>query len=285
MATTQQIEATIKEYQSLNLSSVIDYEKYRLYSIVTGSTALEGSTLTDLDTQLLLDEGITAKGKPIEHHLMVQDNYNAMKEVLRLADLKTPITKDVLIAINGLNMKNTGKIVNSALGTVDGTTGAFRKVQVHSEALGYYLAPTKVPAAMDEFCRDLQQQMLQKLSPAEALTLSFTTQAKLIIIHPWQDGNKRTSRLVSNYIQRYFGIPLGKLNKEDSNEYLTCLHEFKYNENIEPFCSFMQTKYVEMLKQEITDFKQGQKWDLPKTLPNKSTIKPIQAKKKRGMRL
>jgi Fic family protein len=270
--TTTQIETTIKEYNALDLSSILNYEKYKLYSIVTGSTALEGSTLTALDTQLLLDEGITAKGKPIEHHLMVQDNYNAMKEVLRLADLKTPITKDVLITINGLNMKNTGQIVNSALGTVDGTTGAFRKVQVHSEALGYYLAPTKVPAAMDEFCKELQQQMLQDLSPAEALTLSFTTQAKLIIIHPWQDGNKRTSRLVSNYIQRYFGLPLGKVEKEDSSEYLLCLKEFKYEENIEPFCTFMQTKYVEMLKKEIQNFKQGQEWDLHQNVTAKQKL-------------
>jgi ribosomal protein L16/L10AE len=55
----------------------------------------------------LLEEGITAKGKPLEHHLMVKDNYAAMKEALRLAQIKMPITTDVLIKLNALNMKNT----------------------------------------------------------------------------------------------------------------------------------------------------------------------------------
>ncbi len=99
---TENIELLIDEYNTLNLSEVINYEKHKLHSIVANSTALEGSTLTEIDTQLLLDEGMTAKGKPLEHYLMVTDNYAAMKEVLRLADLKTPITPQVLQTINGV---------------------------------------------------------------------------------------------------------------------------------------------------------------------------------------
>ena len=131
MTINQQIEETIEEYKYLNLGDVIDYNKYKLYSIVANSTALEGSTLTEVDTQLLLDEGITAKGKPIEHHLMVKDNYEAMKVALQLADKKTPITPEVLQTINACNMKSTGQIVSSALGIVDGTKGEFRKVQAY----------------------------------------------------------------------------------------------------------------------------------------------------------
>ena len=62
-----------EEYISLKLSDMVDYNKFYLYSIITHSTAIEGSTLTELDTQLLFDDGITAKGKSIEHHLMNQD--------------------------------------------------------------------------------------------------------------------------------------------------------------------------------------------------------------------
>jgi Fic family protein len=75
-----------KEYTELNLSSILDYEKYKLYSIVTSSTQLEGSILDEIDTKLLLDDGLTASGKPLEHHLMVKDNYNAMKYALEEAD-------------------------------------------------------------------------------------------------------------------------------------------------------------------------------------------------------
>ena len=44
-----------------------------MYSLITHSTAIEGSTLTEIDTQLLFDEGVTAKGKPLIHHLMNED--------------------------------------------------------------------------------------------------------------------------------------------------------------------------------------------------------------------
>ncbi|MDR0723946.1 MAG: Fic family protein [Endomicrobium sp.] len=270
----QQIEETIKEYKALNLNDVIDYNKYKLYSIITSSTALEGSTLTEIDTQLLLDEGLTAKGKPIEHHLMVKDNYEAIKVALQFADNKIPITPKILQTINACNMKHTGQIISSALGIVDGTKGEFRKVQAFSEALGYYLAPSKISNAINIFCNETQKQLDTKLTPADALLFSFTTQARLIMIHPWQDGNKRTSRIISNYIQQYFKLPLGKIEKEDSEIYLQKLKIFKDSGNIDPFNKFMSEKYVYLLKKEIKENKKNLNWDIPK-----------EKKKKKGLSL
>ena len=64
-----EIEELYKEFQQLGISQSVDYEKYYLYSLITHSTAIEGSTLTEMDTQLLFDEGVTAKGKPLVYHL------------------------------------------------------------------------------------------------------------------------------------------------------------------------------------------------------------------------
>ena len=60
----QEIEQLYQKFQKLGISESVDYDKYYLYSLITHSTAIEGSTLTELDTQLLFDEGVTAKGKP-----------------------------------------------------------------------------------------------------------------------------------------------------------------------------------------------------------------------------
>ena len=60
-----EIEELYKEFQQLGISQSVDYEKYYLYSLITHSTAIEGSTLTEMDAQLLFDEGVTAKGKPL----------------------------------------------------------------------------------------------------------------------------------------------------------------------------------------------------------------------------
>ena len=63
----------LKEYQELGISEQIDYQKFYLYSIITHSTAIEGSTVTEIENQLLFDEGITAKGKPMVEQLMKLD--------------------------------------------------------------------------------------------------------------------------------------------------------------------------------------------------------------------
>ena len=69
----QEIEQLYRKFQKLGISEAVDYEKYYLYSLITHSTAIEGSTLTEIDNQLLFDEGVTAKGEPLVHHLMNED--------------------------------------------------------------------------------------------------------------------------------------------------------------------------------------------------------------------
>ena len=63
----------IQQHKELGISEQIDYEKFYLYSIITHSTAIEGSTVTEVEAQLLFDEGITAKGKPLIEQLMNLD--------------------------------------------------------------------------------------------------------------------------------------------------------------------------------------------------------------------
>ncbi len=57
------ILSTIESYKTLNLHEVIDLEKFSQYAIVHHSSTIEGSTLTETETQLLLDEGMTPEGK------------------------------------------------------------------------------------------------------------------------------------------------------------------------------------------------------------------------------
>ena len=49
----------LKQHKELGISEQIDYGKFYLYSIITHSTAIEGSTVTEVEAQLLFDEGIT----------------------------------------------------------------------------------------------------------------------------------------------------------------------------------------------------------------------------------
>ena len=51
----------IDEYRRLGIDQQIDYAKFYLYSIITNSTALEGSTVSEVENRLLFDEGIGAQ--------------------------------------------------------------------------------------------------------------------------------------------------------------------------------------------------------------------------------
>lgn len=57
---------TIQEYKELGMSNLIDYDKFYLYSIVTHSTAIEGSTMTEVENQVLFEEVLAARGKSEE---------------------------------------------------------------------------------------------------------------------------------------------------------------------------------------------------------------------------
>jgi len=70
----KELEILRSKYLKLGLSNAIDYEKFSMISIVYNSTKIEGCSLSENDTKLLLENDITAKGKPLSDHLMVKDH-------------------------------------------------------------------------------------------------------------------------------------------------------------------------------------------------------------------
>ncbi|MBR2771968.1 MAG: cell filamentation protein Fic, partial [Bacteroidales bacterium] len=107
MAAIDKLIALIEQYKNLGIDSQIDYEKFYLYSIITHSTAIEGSTVTEIENQLLFDEGISAKGKTIVEQMMNLDLKKAYEESIRLAKAHSEITIDVLKSLSRLVMQNT----------------------------------------------------------------------------------------------------------------------------------------------------------------------------------
>jgi len=253
------IENLLSQYRKLDIEKVLDYNKYSIYSIVYNSTALEGSTLTELETQILLDDGLSAKGKPLEHHLMVKDNYNALISVIEKSKIKAPLTPELIRYFNSLNMKNTGHIVNTALCNYDGTKGDYRLNPAFSQALGYYLDPKKIESAVVTFCNEVNSRLEAVKTDKQAYDLSFDCQFNLIYIHPWSDGNKRTSRLLTNYIQNYFNLPLSKVFLEDLHDYLTALKTSKSEQNTNAFKSFMYSQLEKFLSYEINLYDKNNK--------------------------
>lgn len=260
------ISILLNRYKELNLHEVLDHEKFNQYSIVHHSTSIEGSTLTEVETQLLLDEDVTPKGKPLLHSLMVKDHYAALRYVLASSIAKESITVEFIQRINALVMKNTGSIYKTVFGEIDASRGMFRKGNV-SAGGSYFPNFDKVEPYTTELAKRLNEDLPTIGTYEEQLNLSFTAHFDLVSIHPFYDGNGRTSRLLMNYIQAYHGLPLAIVFKEDKADYYTALQQTRKQEDIQIFFAFMYGQYRKHLEQEISSYTQAMS---PKKLPGKS---------------
>ncbi len=112
----------IARYRELGIDSQIDYRKFNLYSIVTHSTAIEGSTVTEIENRLLFEEGITATGRTLEEQMMNLDLKKAYERSIKLAKAHKAISVNMLKELSSLVMKNTGVTYQTALGSFSTTS-------------------------------------------------------------------------------------------------------------------------------------------------------------------
>ena len=247
------IISLLEKFQSLNLSANIDFDKFNQYAITHHSVTIEGSTLTEIETRLLLDEGITPAGKPLLHSLMVKDHYDALKYVLQQAALKTAITPEFIQSINAAVMKQTGSVYQTVFGELDACKGVFRKGNV-SAGNTYFVGYDKVEGLVNKLCSTLAEKTVANISVTDKINICFDAHFDLVTIHPFYDGNGRTSRLLMNYLQLYFGLPMCIVFKEDKAAYFEALQQTRGKEDITVFRNFMYGQYEKYLLLEIEKF-------------------------------
>ena len=73
MSLKERLLQVLDEYKRLGIAEQIDYDKFYLYSLITHSTAIEGSTVTEIENQLLFDEGITSSKRTMVEQMMNLD--------------------------------------------------------------------------------------------------------------------------------------------------------------------------------------------------------------------
>lgn len=247
----------IERYNKLGITDVVDHEKFHMISIVHHSTVLEGSTLTEVETQVLIEEGLTPKGKPLSHSLMVTDHYTALQFALKEARSGRTLSIGLIQELNAMVMKNTGMVYHTMLGTVDGTKGEFRKGNV-TAGNTYFPNFDKVAAMTGDMVNHIKGMVKDNLDLSEQVNLSFDAHYNLVSIHPFFDGNGRTSRLLMNYIQAYYQLPLAIVRQESKAEYIQALIDTRSREDINVFRTFMTDEYTKFLKDEINKYEKLQ---------------------------
>lgn len=255
----ESIDKIVSEYISLGINQQIDYEKFYLYSIITHSTAIEGSTITELENQLLFDEGL-GSNKPIKEQMMNLDLKKAYEKSFDYAKNHEKITVEMLCTLSSILMQNTGSEFKTIAGNFSVAKGELRLVNVSAGRGGKsYMAWQKVPAKLQDFCDWLngEREKLDKMSLSEKYNLSFETHYKLVSIHPWADGNGRMARLVMNMIQYESKIIPSIVKKENRVEYIKSLSESQDNDDSSVFLDFMMEHHKSNLLQQIDEYKKS----------------------------
>ena len=276
----------LRQHKEIGISNQIDYDKFYLYSIITHSTAIEGSTVTEVEAQLLFDEGITAKGKPMKEQLMNLDLKNAYEYGRAWIKRHEAMTVDTLVTLASKVMARTGAEYNSFGGSFDASKGELRRLNVTAGAGGRsYMNWIKVPQKLEAFCQELnaRRSALDPTDAAAIYELSFWAHYELVTIHPWADGNGRTCRLLMNLLQMEYDVLPTKVLKEDKGEYIQALIDTRENEDIEIFLNCMTELHCAHLKHDIDRYVKSvevvDKTDYVKEMVDKWSIKPSLAEK------
>lgn len=278
----------IQQHKELGISEQIDYKKFYLYSIITHSTAIEGSTVTELEAQLLFDEGITSQKRTLVEQLMNLDLKTAYDYGMKWIKHHEAITVNWLITLASKVMARTGSEYHSLGGDFSAAKGELRKLNVTAGFGGKsYMSYLKVPSRLEAFCEELNKRRMaiDKTDIAAIYELSFWAHFELVSIHPWADGNGRTCRLLMNLLQIEYGVLPTKVLREDKAEYIQALIDTRENEDIQIFLDCMTQLHCKHLKWDIDQFIKStaeemvDKIDFAEEMVDKWSIKPALAKK------
>jgi Fic family protein len=177
---------------------------------IYNSNAIEGSTLTLRETQLILETGLTIGGRSLREHFEVINHRDAIEYVESLAEHDTPIS--------AFHVRQIHKLVLSRID--DENAGQYRRTQIRI-AGAQHIPPEawEVPQRMQDWEGWLQQEEHQR-HPVELAALAHH---RLAAIHPFVDGNGRTARLVMNLILFRHGYPPTVLLRANRRGYYQAL--------------------------------------------------------------
>ena len=191
------------------------------------SNAIEGNSLTLKETFLVINEGITVKGKSLKDHLEARDHYLTLNYLYDLVEdgKHHTVSEHLIRSIHQLIMQETDKE----------WAGVYRNASVIISGTDYIPPDAlEVPHKM----KKLIDWIKYNKSNLHIIELAALLHHRLVYIHPFFDGNGRTSRIIMNLFLMQYGFPLVIILKNDRKKYYNVLSQAD-NDNYKPLVQFI----------------------------------------------
>ena len=213
---------------------------------IYNSNGIEGNTLSLMETNLIIEHGVTIKGKSLKEHLEVKGQEYALNFLTEVMKQKEEISLRMIREFNSLVMINGG--------------GTFKTLPNEIVGANFKTSP---PHLVEEHLNKLIENFHS--SNEDIIKKVAIFHADFEKIHPFPDGNGRTGRLLMNLELMKEGFPITIIKKEDREDYYNALEKAHSNDDYEDIISFIENNveksfefYFEHItnnwKQEIEDF-------------------------------
>lgn len=241
-------------------------EKFQI-EMTYNSNAIEGNSLTLRETFLVINEGITIKGKPLKDHLEAKDHHAALEYLYDLID------KDKKHTVSEMLIKNLHHIIVQE--TDREWAGRYRNANV---IIGGAKHTPPDALHVPQKMHDLIRWLTSEKDRMNIIELTALLHHKLVHIHPFFDGNGRTARLTMNLFLMQAGYPLVVIMKNDRKKYYDVLNKADSG-TYEPLVKFVAQsveRTLDIYLKTLTPANTKQEKFLPLTEISKAT--PFSAK-------
>lgn len=193
------------------------------------SNAIEGNSLTRIETAIVLEKGLTVSGKPLKDHLEATNHRDALHLV---RDLARPESRSVSEA----DICDIHRLVLRAID--DDNAGRYRQRQVFITGSNLELPlPREVPGHMQQLARWLDETADPNVQ--HPVARAAEAHYRLVRIHPFVDGNGRTARLLMNLLLIRAGYPPAVVDPTERREYIDTLVSVQEHGLIDDFTVLM----------------------------------------------
>ncbi len=208
------------------------------------SNNIEGNALTFGETKALILHGITAQGKTLKDHYEIAGHDEAIKWVLDIVKDERSLSENFIRELHKLILKESYEV--DAI-TSDGKPtkkrihiGEYKKTPNHVKTktgeMFRFSSPEETPIKMSEL---VAWYRAKESDPSiNPIILAAEFHYRFIRIHPFDDGNGRTTRILMNFILLKFGYPPVIIRTENKEEYFSML-QLADSGDIEPFFSYI----------------------------------------------